>query len=96
MTIYSTKAKIDVKKGVFKMVKIGEMIHRESQEHAGYGAGPGTIDTTTYKCPCGKGTYVTVRDNIPGFRETDYTLNCKECLENYNFDSSNGKITEKK
>lgn len=77
------------------MVEIGKHIRSTSEPHGGYGAGAGSIDTDIYECPCGKGTYRAVRDNIPGFRDKDYYLECSECLENYNFDSVTGAITEK-
>lgn len=78
------------------MVNIGKAIKRESQHHMGYGAGGGSVDITTFECPCGKGIYIIEKDNIPGFRETSYFLNCPECLEKYNFDPITGNITEKK
>lgn len=77
-------------------VNIGPVISRESEPHPGYGSGPGSVDTTVFECPCGKGTYTISKDNIPGFRETDYSLDCKECLKNYDFDPLSGTITEKK
>lgn len=79
----------------FLNISKGKLIKTESENHSGYGAGTGSIDTTTYECPCGKGTYIIEKDNIPGFREKSYSLNCKQCLSKYNFDSITGEITEK-
>lgn len=77
------------------MVEIGSLIESKSEPHQGYGAGPGSIDISVYKCPCGKGTYTIEKDNIPGFKEKSYYLKCNECLSNYNFDPITGNITEK-
>ena len=76
-------------------VKVGKLISSNSELHQGYGAGGGSIDTMIYECPCGKETYVRTKDNIPGFREKDYKLNCADCLKKYNFDVMTGTITEK-
>lgn len=76
-------------------VNVGPVISEKSVEHPGYGAGPGTIDTTVCECPCGEGTWTKVRDNIPGFKESDYSLECKICREKYNFNPMTGDITEK-
>ncbi len=62
--------------------------HSESEPHGGYGAGSGTIDTTVYFCPCGKGEVIRIKDNIPGFRDTDWQLHCVECNKKYHFDGS--------
>ncbi len=78
-----------------KVISIGKMIDSKSEYHSGYGAGDGSIDTAIFECPCGKGTFVSVYDAIPGFRDRDYALNCKECREKYDFDPLTGKITEK-
>lgn len=75
-------------------VSVGPMISRDSESHSGHGAGAGTIDTTVYMCPCGKGTYKIVKDNIPGFRDKDYYLECDECNKNYKFDPITGDIIE--
>jgi hypothetical protein len=77
------------------MVSIGKHIKTTSENHQGYGAGSGTIETRVYSCPCGKGTFVDVYDNIPGFKDHDYSLNCDECNTNYNFDPISGNINEK-
>lgn len=60
-----------------------EKISSESVVHQGYGAGQGTIDTTTYKCPCGKSTVIRSKDNIPGFRDTMIRIECDECRSIY-------------
>lgn len=73
----------------------GKMISSESKGHRGHGAGSGSVDTAVFECPCGKGTFVDVYDAIPGFREHDYSLNCSDCLQKYDFNPINGIITEK-
>ena len=77
------------------MVKKGALIGIKSESHQGYGAGYGSIDISTFKCPCGEGTYVIEKDNIPGFKDKSYYLNCSKCLSNYNFDPVTGDLTEK-
>lgn len=54
-----------------------------SEEHPGYGAGSGTIDTTVYECPCGAGEVIRTKDNIPGFRESDIVIHCDVCSNKY-------------
>lgn len=76
-------------------IAVGKMISSESESHRGYGAGSGSVDTTVFECPCGKGTFVDVYDAIPGFREHDYRLNCSDCLKKYDFNPNTGKITDK-
>lgn len=60
-----------------------EFLESHSEPHQGYGAGPGSIDTYIYKCPCGKGRVVKTKDNIPGFRESDILIECDDCREKY-------------
>lgn len=60
-----------------------KMISHNSEEHPGYGAGSGTIDTSIYECPCGKRRIVRTKDNIPGFRDSDIVIECDECREKY-------------
>ena len=66
-----------------------------SEPHSGYGAGSGTIDTTVYFCPCGNGELIRTKDNIPGFRDTDWTLNCTSCAKKYDLDFNTGELTPK-
>ena len=35
-----------------------KLLEHNSEPHAGYGAGWGTIDTYVYECPCGKGKVI--------------------------------------
>lgn len=77
-------------------IEKGVLIKTESEEHSGYGAGSGSIDTYIYECPCGEGTYVVQKDNIPGFREKSYSLNCEKCIDTYILDSTTGILTENK
>ena len=67
-----------------------KLIYKDCQEHQGYGAGSGDIEIYHYECPCGKGKIVEQHDNIPGFREHDVYIACKECSENYILDTSKG------
>lgn len=60
-----------------------KMISHNSEEHPGWGAGSGTIDTYVYECPCGKGKVIRTKDNIPGFRDNDITIECNECQKKY-------------
>lgn len=60
-----------------------KMLESKSEPHPGYGAGWGTIDTTIYECPCGKGKVIRTKDNIPGFRECDITIECEDCWKKY-------------
>ena len=59
------------------------LIKQESMPHQGYGAGPGTIDTYEYKCPCGRGKVIYTKDNIPGFRDRDIIIECDVCRKKY-------------
>jgi len=77
-----------------KTIEVGPVINRDSQQTSLFGAW-GTIDKTIFKCPCGKGTFVISKDNIPGHRDKDYYLYCDDCLQNFDFDPITGKIYEK-
>lgn len=70
-----------VKEGEWIMALV--LLESKSEEHLGYGAGSGTIDTDIYKCPCGKGTIKFVYDRIPGFRDKDVFIDCPECAVKY-------------
>lgn len=56
-----------------------KLISTDSEYHGGYGAGDGAIYTEVYECPCGKGTVKYVKDDIPGFRDSDIYCNCDIC-----------------
>lgn len=56
----------------------------------GYGAGDGSIERHEYECPCGKGSIIEEHDNIPGFRDHDVYISCKECFKKYKLDTSKG------
>lgn len=60
-----------------------KFLKAESEYHQGYGAGAGTIDSSTYECPCGKGTVIRIKDNIPGFRDSDIHIKCEDCINKY-------------
>lgn len=60
-----------------------KLLEHSSVPHPGYGAGSGSIDTYVYECPCGKGKIIEVKDRIPGFRESDITIECDECAKKY-------------
>lgn len=60
-----------------------KFIKEDEQYSRGYGAGDGVIRTTTYSCPCGKGTIDIVKDEIPGFRTTDILIHCESCRNKY-------------
>lgn len=60
-----------------------KMISHNSENHPGWGAGGGTIDTYVYECPCGKGRVIKTKDNIPGFRDSDIIIECEKCREKY-------------
>lgn len=77
------------------MSKVGKLIKSESTYHQGYEAGSGSIDTNTYECPCGKGEYVVEKDNIPGFRDKTYELNCEDCTKKYDFNFNTGEMKNK-
>lgn len=65
-------------------------ISADEKNHPGYGAGSGDTEHYEYECPCGKGTIVEEHDNIPGFREHDVYIACKECDAKYKLDTSKG------
>ncbi len=60
-----------------------KMISHNSEEHPGYRAGSGTIDTYVYECPCRNGRIVRTTDNIPGFRDSDIVIEFDKCREKY-------------
>ena len=67
-----------------------KLINSSNDPSEGYGAGSGTIERSEYECPCGKGKIVEEHDNIPGFREHDVNLWCKECASKYEINTSQG------
>ncbi|CAH0207935.1 MULTISPECIES: hypothetical protein [Peribacillus] len=60
----------------------------------GYGAGSGEVIREEYNCPCGNGMVIYEKDDIPGFKETDISCDCKDCNEKYEF--GRGTAKEKK
>lgn len=70
-----------------------KLIDSSTEFHPGYGAGFGEVIREEYECPCGKGTVVYEKDDIPGFRDKSNYCNCKECNGKYTF--SRGTATEK-
>ncbi len=67
-----------------------ELIHSSTSPHPGYGAGSGEVERNEFKCLCGKGKIVEEHDRIPGFRDHDVWLQCKECSKKYRLDTSKG------
>lgn len=78
------------------MISVGKCIKHKINEHPGNGAGTGTIVEKVFECPCGEGTFTDVYDNIPGFKEHDYRLDCVACYKKYSFDPISGRIEERK
>ena len=62
-----------------------KLIESSESDHAGYGAGPGSIIQEEYVCPCGKGIVFYEKDDIPGFKARSTSSNCEECNEKYSF-----------
>lgn len=60
-----------------------KLIESNTEYHAGYGAGSGSVSKDVYECPCGKGEVIYEKDNIPGFRDSDLFVTCKECADLY-------------
>ena len=67
-----------------------KLIKSNQEYHRGYGAGSGDVEWYEYECPCGKSVIREEHDNIPGFRDHDVYIKCKECNEKYTIDTSNG------
>ncbi len=65
-------------------------IYESREENLGYGAGSGDTERYEYECPCGKGKIIEEHDNIPGFRDHDVWIECRECQKNYKLDISKG------
>jgi len=61
-----------------------------SSEHPSEGYGDSTTERYEYECPCGKGKVIEVHDNIPGFREHDVYIVCKDCSKKYDINTSKG------
>ena len=56
-----------------------KFIKEDERYSQGYVSGDGLIKTTTYSCPCGKGTIDIVKDEIPGFKSIDILIHCESC-----------------
>lgn len=67
-----------------------KLIYSNQEEHSGYGAGSGDTERYEYECACGKGKIIEEHDNIPGFRDHSVYINCDECNEIYDLDTSSG------
>lgn len=64
----------------------------DSNHHSvGYGAGSGQVINEVYECPCGNGKVYYEKDDIPGFKSTDISCDCKECNEKYTFGRGTAK-----
>lgn len=72
-----------------------KLIHSSSTYHNGYGAGSGSVDREEYECPCGNGKLIFEYDNIPGFRERSYFIDCDECNKKYDYSNGTLKLKEK-
>ena len=62
--------------------------------HPGFGR-KWEIRTTIFYCPCGKGEVRYVKDDIPGFRDKEWFLDCEECSKKYDFDYHTGEMNIK-
>lgn len=60
-------------------------ISNSKDDTQGWGAGPGSIETYEYLCPCGDGKVIEEHDNIPGFREHNVRIICDKCREEWRF-----------
>lgn len=58
----------------------------------GSGARTGSVIKEEFFCPCGKGTVFYERDEIPGFKNTFITSDCKECREYYSFGNGTAEL----
>lgn len=67
-----------------------ERVGGDSRNHDGWGAGSGTTERYEYLCPCGLGTIIEERDNIPGFREYDVRIDCDKCHAEWRFVGGRG------
>lgn len=65
-----------------------------SYQSVGYGAGSGQVINEVYECPCGKGKVYYEKDDIPGFKSTDISSDCKECSEKFDFGRGTAKVKE--
>ncbi|WFF74037.1 hypothetical protein [Proteiniclasticum sp. QWL-01] len=65
-----------------------KFIEETSMHTVAYGVGEGTIETTEYECPCGKGRVVDEDDKTPGYRESAILIYCDNCREKYEPDYS--------
>lgn len=66
------------------------LVYSSAENHPGCGAGSGDTERYEYECPCGKGLIVEEHDNIPGFRDHDVWIQCKDCAQKYHLDISKG------
>ena len=62
-----------------------ERTGRDSHDVAGWGAGEGTVERVTFRCPCGDGEIVEEHENVPGFREHDVRIDCDKCHADWRF-----------
>lgn len=69
-----------------------KFIRSESENHSGYGAGSGSIDTNYYECPCGKAEVIYEKDNIPGFRDRQTWSTCPDCKVKYRFSKGTAEL----
>lgn len=60
-------------------------IDEDTYDHAGWGAGAGTVERYEYRCPCGDGMIIEEHDNVPGFREHDVHIDCDRCRAEWRF-----------
>ncbi len=71
-----------------------ELVDGSRHSHQGYGARSSEMIREEYKCPCGNGTVIYEKYDIPGFRESDIWCTCKKYAEKNDF--GRGTATEKK
>lgn len=67
-----------------------EVINTTRNEHPGFGAGSGDVETIVYRCPCGRGKIVEEHDNIPGFRDHDVYIDCDTCKHLFDINTIQG------
>ena len=62
-----------------------KFLESDRSYHSGYGAGSGEVRRETYACPCGKGTVIYEKDDIPGFKDSSTYCECEDCRSKYEF-----------
>ena len=71
-----------------------ELINSSRVGHPGYGAGSGDLIREEYKCPCGKGTVVYEKDDIPGFKDWSTDVYCEKCSKKYSINRGTATLKQ--